>query len=267
MDTFDYILKLNTVRNGLISKPGRPDPSWVRITTITITAKFENEIDVHKIRENMEKLKTVTIRLKGAENGNVWAIREVPFYNQVSVAYTDSYSTKSVKIFPNGSVQVAGCSSLIDCDRVLKQVRLLVHKVLELETMPNISPPNICMINTNFSLNALINIKKLMRKFSEDPKFRLAHDPSRYSAVKIKFHPEPGSKLVTAAIFKSGRVIVTGARTLEEIVAAYEEINKQIDTSILVEASTKPETFDTFMGTPFPEWVKFLETRRNKNTM
>lgn len=267
MDTFDYILKLNSVRNGLVAKPGRPDPSWIRITTITITAKFASEIDVHKIRDNMQKLGSVTIRAKGAESGNVWTLRDVPFYNAVSVAYTDCYSTKSAKLFPNGSVQVAGCSSLIDCDRVLKQIRILIHKVLELEAIPEISPANVCMINTNFSLNSLINIKKLMRKFSENPKFRLAHDPSRYSAVKIKFHPGPDSKLVTAAIFKSGRVIVTGARTLEEIVLAYEEINKQVDTEFLVEGVSKPETFDTFMGTSFPEWVKFLEARRNKNTV
>lgn len=62
-------------------------------------------------------------------------------------------------------------------------------------------------------------------------------------------------KKVTCSIFSTGKVIVTGARTLKEIVAAYETINKYITQQEMVEKASKRDTFDTFMGIKFENWV------------
>lgn len=256
-ETFDYILKLNAIRSEIIKDKTRPEPSWVRITTITMISKFKNEIDIPKFRENFSKLGSIRVRPVGSTSpGFEWFSKDTAFYNQVTVWYADAYSRKSIKLFPNGSIQVAGCSDLFDCKRVLAQLAFIVKTVLDLPETPVPDPPAVKMINTNFSLNASVNLNKVIQVFSS--KFKVAFNPDRYSAVKIKFVPGPGMKQVTASIFSTGRIIVTGAQTLAEIAGAYEILNKTIDSSIFVKKVSEPEMFEVMTGARFGEWVRVL---------
>jgi TATA-box binding protein (TBP) (component of TFIID and TFIIIB) len=255
--SFDYILKLNSIRQGI--PKDRPAPSWVRITTITMCSKFLQEIDLRKFKENFAKLGSVTVRRAGSRfRGFEWKMKETAFYNQVTIGYEDQYSRKSIKIFPNGSIQVAGCSDLFDCRRILRQLSFILQVVLELEDAAPIGDVSVKMINTNFSLNASVNLNKIIQRFSSASGFKVTFDPDRYSAVKVKFCPKPGQKQVTASIFSTGKIIVTGAQTLDEIAGAYEVINRMIDPGILVKPVAEPELFDTIMGASFEEWARVL---------
>jgi len=316
--SFDYILRVNTIRQEILKKhPERPPPSWIRITTITMCSKFLQEIDLQKFKENFAKLGSVTVRRQGSRfRGFEWKMKDTAFYNQVTIGYEDQYSRKSIKIFPNGSIQVAGCSDLFDCRRILHQLSFILKVVLELESDAPIGDISVKMINTNFSLNSSVNLNKIIAKFSStadqarinylderinfmksiynqdgyamgeeveciipekkaelsnliaerqslgdkapDGKFKVTFDPDRYSAVKLKFTPREGQKQVTASIFSTGKIIVTGAQTLDEIAGAYELINNTIDASILVKPVAEPELFETIMGARFEEWVRVL---------
>src|SRR6056300_2061104 len=108
-NTFSYLLTLDEFRNT-ISEDIRP--SWVKITTITMISGFSEEvkIDIEKLRSLFadpdESMKTFQSGVPFS-----WTLKtSTTFYNQVTLTYTDTYSTKSIKIFPNGSIQVAGCS-------------------------------------------------------------------------------------------------------------------------------------------------------------
>ena len=161
MDSFPYIQKLSQIRQGLVNDPTRPDPSWVRITTITMISKFLQEIDLKKFKEKFKELGTITVRRKGSKfRGFEWNMKDTAFYNQVTIGYQDAYSRKSVKIFENGAIQVAGCSDLFDCRRILKQLSFILYEVLDLETPPPVADADVKMINTNFSLNSSINLNK-----------------------------------------------------------------------------------------------------------
>jgi TATA-box binding protein (TBP) (component of TFIID and TFIIIB) len=258
--SFEYILKLNSIRQEILKRdPERTAPSWVRITTITMCSKFLQEIDLKKFRENFTKLGSVTVRRQGSRfRGFEWKMKETAFYNQVTIGYEDAYSRKSIKLFPNGSIQVAGCSDLFDCRRILKQLSFILSVVLGLDDDAPIGDVSVKMINTNFSLNSSVNLNKIIQKFSQAPRFKVTFDPDRYSAVKVKFEPKPGQKQVTASIFSTGKIIVTGAQTLDEIAGAYETINKTIDSGILVKPVMEPELFNTIMGAQFEEWVRVL---------
>jgi TATA-box binding protein (TBP) (component of TFIID and TFIIIB) len=265
--SFDYILQVNSIRQEILKRhPERPPPSWVRITTITMCSKFLQEIDLKKFRENFTKLGSVTVRREGSRfRGFEWKMKDTAFYNQVTIGYEDQYSRKSIKIFPNGSIQVAGCSDLFDCRRILRQLSFILKVVLDLESDAPIGDVSVKMINTNFSLNSSVNLNKIIQKFSQMNGFKVTFDPDRYSAVKLKFTPKPDQKQVTASIFSTGKIIVTGAQTLEEIAGAYELINQGIDAGILVKPVTEPELFETIMGARFEEWVQVLgKTRANK---
>lgn len=259
--TFDYIRRLSVIRRSILESPKRTEPSWVRITTITMCSKFLQEIDLKKFRENFQKLGSIIVRHKGSKfRGFEWKMKETAFYNQVTIGYEDLYSRKSIKLFPNGSIQVAGCSDLFDCRRILRQLSFILRSVLGLDKNIEMGDIGVKMINTNFSLNSSVNLKMVIDAFSRSKlrTFKVAFDPDRYSAVKVKFTPGEGMKQVTASIFRTGRIIVTGAQTLTEIAESYGIINKVITNDVLVQDVEAPELFDTIMGAKFDEWVCVL---------
>ncbi len=274
MNTFEYIQSLSKIRKGFTGGD-LPDPSWVRITTITMCSKFLEDIDLPKFRENFKKLETVTVRRKGSKFGGFeWRMADTAFYNQVTIGYRDAYSRKSIKIFPNGSIQVAGCSDLFDCRRILRQLSFILKVVLGRDHDIPVDEVDIKMINTNFSLNSSVNLNKIIMALgAANPssgkqmpygKFKVTYDPDRYSAVKVKFVPGEGMKQVTASIFSTGKIIVTGAQTLTEIAQAYSILNQNLRVpAIYVKTVNTPETFDTILGAKFDEWVAVLE-RTNK---
>ena len=249
MATKRYIVTLDDVRKKYHPSP----PSWIRITTITMLCKFMGDVDIEKIRAAFAD-GPIRIRRKGAlTNGFEWSLKNAAFYNQVTVGYEDQYSNKSIKMFPNGSVQVAGCSDLRDCKRIMKQLAFLVQRILECEEPLVMENFRVVMINTNFSMNSTVNLMKVIDVLSVDQKFVVSFNPERYSAVKVKFHPATNTKQVTASIFSTGKIIVTGAETLREIALAYEVLNEKLQ-STKIEA-TKEDTFDVIKGSKFDDIV------------
>lgn len=258
-DSYRYIMTLNDIRK-------RYPCSWIRITTITMLCKvLKEDINLEKIRAAFAD-GPVRIRRKGAlTNGFEWSLKETTFYNQVTVSYKDQYSTKSIKIFPNGSFQVAGCSDLFDCKRVVGQLKFLLQHVLELEEPIPVESFRVVMINTNFSLNARVSLMEVISKLSAakttDLKFIVSFNPDRYSAVKVKFQPAPGTKQVTASIFSTGKVIVTGAETLREIALAYETLNRELESTRIQDDPVTDSETNIVMGYPFDQWVKHLSAK------
>lgn len=247
--TFSYLLSLERFRNDI---PKEHRPSWVKITTITMVSKFLNEVDIQTLKSRMAKLGSIRLRMQGTKSkGFEWKLRETKFYNQITLGYVDQYSTKSIKVFPNGSVQVAGCSDLFDCNRVIKQLIFILKTLLNLEDDISSNSFRVVMINTNFSLNYSINLLKLTEHFANESMFQVSFDPDRYSAVKIKFKPASDMKQVTTSIFSTGKVIVTGAETLKEIAYAYNIINQHLFSAsslIKIEKVDSPDIFDTIFG-------------------
>jgi TATA-box binding protein (TBP) (component of TFIID and TFIIIB) len=260
--TFSYILTLNKFREAI---PKEQRPSWVKVTTITMVSRFVEEVDIQKVRAKMTALKSIKLRMKGTKSdGFEWKLRETKFYNQITLGYTDAYSNKSIKVFPNGSIQVAGCSDLFDCDRIIKQLSFILKILLDMEKSIPAESFKVVMINTNFSINYNINLFTLAEHFGSEKLFTVSFDPDRYSAVKIKFKPAQDMKQVTASVFSTGKIIVTGAETLKEIAYSYNIINQHIlskASSIKVGRVETIDTFDTILGYKFTDLVPALEKK------
>ena len=265
--SFSYILTLNEFRNSI---PEEHRPSWIKITTITMVSMSPVTIDIHKLRDIFTKLGSIKIRIKdGKGDGFEWKLKPTTFYNQITLGYIDQYSTKSIKVFPNGSIQVAGCSDLFDCMRIIGQLSFLLKELLEMETPVPVDSYRIVMINTNFSLNYNVNLMKIADHFSQNGIFNVSFEPDRYSAVKIKFKPASDMKEVTVSVFSTGKIIVTGAETLKEIVYAYNIINHHINSKpgLKVSKTTETDVFETFMGYKFVDWVPVLTKKGFKPWM
>lgn len=256
METLRYISTLNDIREQY------PESSWVRITTITMTAKYPRDIDLDKFRQNFKPVKI------GAFQWNVEEKLNDKFYNSFAIGYKDQYSKKVIKIFPNGSVQAAGCSDLNDCQRVAKHVSTIIQFLTGFED--TISPDTISvhLINTIFALNHVVNLRLAKAAFQREPdKYEVSYEADRYSAVKVKFVAVPGQRKVTVSIFSTGKILMaTGASTLQVICAAYKDINEKLCApGIKVSPVPKKEVYDGFAGYQFSEWVDMLKTQGIKS--
>lgn len=277
-NSFSYLLTIDEFRKGL---PEDIRPSWIKITTITMVSNFVQTIDIKRLRKVFEAIGTYKMKrcgTDGSTNGGFeWKLKPTTFYNQVTLTYHDSYSTKSVKVFPNGSIQVAGCCDLFDCKRIITQLIHIFKVFLNLEIKVPVDSFRVVMINSNFSLNYNINLMKVADWFeSYSDIFKVSFEPDRYSAVKIKFKPAHEMKEITCSIFSTGKIIITGAETLKEIAFAYNIINQHINenSEIRVSRTEDNDVFDVFLGYKceplihhlkqkgFNSWVKTITNRQ-----
>jgi TATA-box binding protein (TBP) (component of TFIID and TFIIIB) len=252
-DTRSYIKSLLDIHDDA-SKTMSPCPSFIRITTITALTKIHcgtDLIDMEKIREAFKKKQIVKRNGVGVF---VWSLKENGFYNQATVEYTDVYSKKSIKIFPNCTIHITGCSNINDCNRTVKQLCAIFNKIFGLDNV-RCDECRIVMINTNFSINSVLNLSRIISSMKATGAV-VTFNPETYSAVKVKFQPEPGMKMITASIFSSGKIIVTGAVNLREIIAAYRFILKTIktDSGTRMRGTEDIDVFPNFMGFSFDEY-------------
>jgi TATA-box binding protein (TBP) (component of TFIID and TFIIIB) len=258
--TFSYILTMNDFRSS-IEEAHRP--SWIKLTTITMVSTVMENIDIQKIRKFFQLSGSITLKMKDSSGGFKWTLKQTTFFNQITLNYTDEYSTKSVKIFKNSSIQVAGCSDLFDCNRLIKQLSLILKVIFGKDQEVPIDSFRVVMINSNFSLNYHLNLMEVVNHFGKEPMFGVSFEPDKYSAVKIKFKPAADMKQVTASIFSTGKVIVTGAETLKEIVYSYNILNVHILSSkhkIKVAKTETTDVFDKILGYTMDDFITTLPT-------
>src|SRR6056300_1642736 len=247
-NTFAYLLTQDEFRNKC---PEKIRPSRIKLTTITMISAFSKPIEVNRIRSIFEELGEIRLYRNDTSNqAIIWSLKPTTFYNQITLTYDDGHSIKSIKIFPNGSIQVAGCEDLFNCKYVISGLMYILQSFDE-DIVPPADTFRVVMINSNFSLNYNINLMLTTRHFEKySDVFKVSFEPDRYSAVKIKFKPAEEMKEITTSIFSTGKIIITGAETLKEIVFAYNIINQHINDNpaIRVSQTLEKENFDVFLG-------------------
>lgn len=263
-NSFSYILSLDEFRSSF---PEEVRPSWVKITTITIISKFATNIDICKLRSRLEHVGHVTLKLTDSKHakGFTWRLNKTTtFYNQITLKCED-VSTKSVKLFSNGSVQIAGARDLFDCKRIISQLSWICKKFVNIEEPPK--DFRVVMINSNFSLNSTLNLMSVAEHFSQASVFKTTFQPDRYSAVKVKFRPAEDMKEITCSIFSTGKIIITGAETLKEIAFGYNvivsHINERMD--LRVAPTQEKDLFDDYHGYKADDLISVLRQRGYKS--
>jgi TATA-box binding protein (TBP) (component of TFIID and TFIIIB) len=127
---------------------------------------------------------------------------------------------------------------------------------------------SIAMINTNFSLNFTVNLYRVFESF-QAAGHDTTYNPDRYAAVKVKMEVTP-KRFITASIFGSGKVIMTGARCLEEISLTYGTIMQVVAAnkySVYDEKIDNPEKFEMYRGVPIPVWLEKISESTIKNNV
>lgn len=257
--SFSYLLTVQEIKDRF---PSNDITSYPRLITITLVANAGRELDIQAFRSNMKPIK---ICIEGASDGYEWDIKETQFFNQVTLTYKDKLSNKSIKLFSNGSIQVAGCTDLFDCNRIIKQIVLIIKEILDVEV--SIDTFRICMINANFQFNRDVNLRECAKHFNSHSMFKTTFSEDKYAAVKIKFKPAEDMKQMTASIFSTGKVILSGAQTLKEIALGYSTIVQyaHMHQRMLEDVQDDKKFMRSFLGFEMDEWVEQLKTRNFKS--
>ena len=182
------------------------------------------------------------------------------FFNQATLVIRREVSPLiwkeiNVKLFRNGGVQMTGVRSLdMSSQAITWLVSYLTAKCTTepiWEKTPNIHKQQVQLVNTDFSIGAKVRRDILHRILSDTYRLNSSYESAIYQGVKTKYfynsqrpaNAPPGicpcSKLckgtgdgsmigeckkITISPFQTGQVIITGARTMEQINEAYEFI-------------------------------------------
>ncbi len=210
-----------------------------------------SEEDILTVKRSKENVRTL-IELKKTSKRSAQVKKEGGnnFYNSITliVRVSDGATKKineepriNIKLFKNGSIQMSGCKNIENVNIVLHKIinklktvkgKLENGKIEEItyvEEVNKLSINNfkIDMIYCNYKIAMQVDREKLYDLLKKK-KVKCIYEPCIRACVIIKFTPgvdNPDSKEVSIFIFKKGNIIITGARSRNQVVEAYNYIN------------------------------------------
>jgi len=184
-------------------------------------------------------------------------VKKKTFFNQVTLhVYCDKLV--NVKLFNNGKIQMTGLKYEDHGQKVLDKI---VSYIKELDRANETTvfdhrdiicmPMNIVLINSDFAMGYTIRRDILHHEIVEAGLYS-SYEPCIYPGVNIKYYfnsnqdngicqcstmcdgkgdgiSDGGCKRITVAVFKSGKTIITGARSREQLELSYYFITKFIN--------------------------------------
>ena len=188
-------------------------------------------------------------------------ISEHTFHNQSTIVLRrehkpGQWKESNVKLFANGSLQMTGVPSVEfakeTLEWLLQEIKRLPESVFSDATeTPELQEISVKLINTDYFINALIKRDALFQTLVNKYSIFSINEKTIYQGVNAKYYfnkantARPGickcvarcrgqgsgdgdgeCKRVTLCIFQDGKIIVTGARTMEQINEAYHFLNK-----------------------------------------
>jgi hypothetical protein len=178
------------------------------------------------------------------------------FYNQSTIVlrqpFSGGWKELNMKLFPIGSIQMTGVTNQ---EFAVKAVEWLLAFIERLPQSPfagkaAVTDVDISLINTDYSLSHDVQQDTLHRLLMERYNLFSMLEKTIYQGINTKFFyntrnnntgicsckgfckgqgtgdGEGDCKRITMSIFRTGKIIITGARTMDQIEAAYVFLNK-----------------------------------------
>ena len=231
-------------------------PNNLKISTMSTTCKLgvdiylenidkymelsENEIITIKYNQKIKSLDKTVLKKKTKKSNNK------NFFNQLTLEIRPNSSNPdnkiNIKLFKNGSVQMSGCKSIKDCNKVLDKLitnlskeygiiednQIVDKPFINDKEKINVNNFKITMINSNFNINYLINRESLYNILLSK-KITCRYEPCIHACVNIKYTTSDADKPVSIFVFQSGNLIITGAKTINQILECYKYITEILD--------------------------------------
>jgi TATA-box binding protein (TBP) (component of TFIID and TFIIIB) len=161
----------------------------------------------------------------------------------------------NVKLFANGGIQMTGVTSESFARETIDWLLNVIKSFPDspFEGTPSIDRFSVQLINTDYALNKFINQDALHKILINEYNLFSMLEKTIYQGVNTKFfyntnHLDKGicqcktfckgqgsgegegeCKRITMSIFRTGRIIITGAREMKQIEAAYKYLNNIFD--------------------------------------
>ena len=243
IEKFAHILKKN-IENNIVYKNNEDYPILgISMKGIELNTYANNKKRKKKINNINDIIKTNS---KNKSN----------FFNQCTVIVRPNLNTRpvNIKLFLNGSSSMTGCLNENDgldamyvLLKELKKYSECFYNDYDIDNI-EIIDYKISMINSDYSLEFKVDRLVLYNLLISITNLLVTYEPERYPGVKISYYHNNNNnngvckcskltkcngkglnlscKKITIAIFQSGNVIITGARTEEQASDAYTYINK-----------------------------------------
>lgn len=191
-------------------------------------------------------------------------ITDKTFFNQATLVirkkYKAGWKEVNVKLFANGGVQMTGVPtsefSQDSINYVISEIKKHDGEVFLVNDDASLTKFRVQLINSDYSINRHIHQEKLHKVLSNVYNLFSSHESTIYQGVNTKYYYNkkgnplrPGicecklactgqglgdgdgqCKRITISPFSSGKIIITGAREMDQINEAYEFFNEILKT-------------------------------------
>lgn len=208
------------------------------------------------------------------------------FFNQATIVFrlllaAGGWKETNIKLFKNGGFQMTGISSEIMARSALERLIALnwTPERGVWTSQPYIKAFDVCMMNSDYSIGRAIRRDRLYKILVEEYGLWSTFEPTIYQGVNTKFFwnkarpdtappgicacpmPCDGSaagdeigqcKKITISPFRTGSIIITGAKKMEQLQDAYNFMNEVFRThpDVLRPLAAAPMTVKKQTATP-----------------
>ena len=238
----------------------------LRISTITAILKISSDINLKKIYEEVPITNNYIPFIEYGVDNNFkgFSIKSMKkkrkkknkktFYNQATIHVIFNDKIMNVKLFNNGRIQITGLKGE---EQSIHLINDLINYFKDLGIFAkdtHLIDNKIVLINSDFDMCFEINREKLHRDIIDSDIYS-SYEPCIYPGVNIKYFINTNNnnsgicecmgpcngkgdgcgdgkcKKVTVAVFKSGKIIITGGQNRSQIERSYRFIKKFIESN------------------------------------
>ena len=243
--TFDNILE-NSCGGGVINDAKF---SRINISTMTVCFNFSQYINLQLLKDVLQEKLAVSYK-PGSRKSKVKKKKGTDsFYNSfdIKLTFVDRtvepviFSNVSIFIFPNGKVKAAGIQTIntikVMTDELIETIKYVNGLIVPDINSLGVENVKIQMICSDFKIKPVRedpdgwcikqeDLKNILVKQGYSATFSAL---SRYPGINLKY---PSSidrdKQISLLIFRSGSIIITGAKYAQDIAKSYEFITQLI---------------------------------------
>jgi len=220
-------------------------PNNLQISTLSACSNLNTNINLINIDKYMKLDEKNIVTIKYGENiRSLNTKKRKPikktFFNQLTIEIYSEFSQKiiNLKLFKNGSIQMCGCKATEDCIIVLNKLieklkniyvtidNKIINEYPFIDNLDDIKIKDfkIILINSNYKVNYLIKREELYKILISNNQ-TCRYEPCIHACVNIKYNLNKNNKPVSIFVFQSGNIIITGAKTINDINQTYNFIN------------------------------------------
>ena len=234
----------------------------LRISTITMILSISEEFDLKKIYNLVPITKYITFIEYGADNPPKGFSKKAQrkkrkkkvkkiFYNQATIHIFYEGKIMNVKLFNNGRIQITGLKKEYQGVQLINDFINYLMDLSIINNPINIINHKIVLINSDFDIGYEINREQLQNEIINNGIYS-TYETCIYPGVNIKYYINKNNfngicpctvpcngkgngdgnglcKKVTIAVFKSGKIIITGGQKKSQLEESYRFIKNFIE--------------------------------------